>query len=119
MLRRSARGYINRIDVPVPIDIQEWLLTTPEVAPALHRPVTGYFMQLQIPFDRGATCVVSQAVERVQEGIAGLIFDIDVGQVHEFPVDTDQMWRGLAGLRAIKNEVFFKSITMKTKRLFQ
>lgn len=111
--------YINRIDVPFPIHIQEWLLTGPEVSPALGKDVSDFFMQLQFPYPKETVCVVSQAAERISDSRGGLIFDIDVGRAASFPVDTDEIWRGLRDLRAIKNEVFFKSITPKTKRLCQ
>lgn len=118
---KIAVRYINRIDVPMPVThLQDWLLTSPEVAPALGRPMSQFFMQITLPFpEKGANCVVSQAVERDREGFAGFIFDIDVTRAHEFAVEADTIWRCLGDLRAIKNEVFFKSITPKTKRLFE
>ncbi len=105
-------------------EIRDWVLTEPELAPAIGRPMNHFFMQMNVPFvGRDATCTITETVDydpaRVPSQHAGFIFDIDVSRVHDYPVATPEVWKALEDLRAIKNEVFFKSITPRTKRLFQ
>jgi uncharacterized protein (TIGR04255 family) len=124
-IHRIAVRYVNRIDLPMPVsEIRDWVLTEPELAPAIGRPMNHFFMQMNVPFvGRDATCTITETVDydpaRVPSQHAGFIFDIDVSRVHDYPVATPEVWKALEDLRAIKNEVFFKSITPRTKRLFQ
>ena len=48
-----------------------------------------------------------------------LIFDIDVWKLTNYKSDDEEMWKEFEKLRKFKNDVFFNSITEKTKELFK
>ncbi|MDB5072548.1 MAG: hypothetical protein JWM87_3659 [Candidatus Eremiobacteraeota bacterium] len=123
-IARIAVRNINRIELPTsPFDFNEYILTTPEVAPALPQALSAYSMRLMIP-DNAST---SQAiVTQIFEGVADaghdalpLIFDIDAFQVVELDARSDEAWEIVQQLRNFKNRIFFGSITDKLRRQFE
>ena len=119
---RIALRYINRIEIPLPLsDFKEYILTVPEVAPALPQALAHFFMRLVIPKpDIGATAIINQTM-----GIPGVgeklpfIFDIDVVKETDYLGNEEEMWREFENLRIFKNEIFFKSITATAEELFK
>jgi uncharacterized protein (TIGR04255 family) len=120
-ITRVALRYINRIEVPVSArDFKEYLLTTPEIAPGLSQGLAGFFMRIVIPLDSfGCTAIVTETMEEPKSGRLPLILDIDVFVEEALAPDAEEVWQVLETLRAAKNEVFFKSITPRTRELFR
>jgi uncharacterized protein (TIGR04255 family) len=123
-ITRLALRYINRIEIPLPMrDFKDYILTTPEIAPGLPQGMAHFFMRLVIPEEKmKATAIVTQTMEPVADKgtVLPVIFDIDVFRVVQFSnEEIDEAWRVLEGLRDLKNEIFFKSITPKAMELFQ
>jgi len=120
---RVALRYINRIEIPLPIkDFKEYILTTPEIAPDLPQGLESFFMRMVIPDSKAqAVAIITETVEPIDESSKRipLIFDIDVFRMAAFSVQDNSMWETFESLHVLKNEVFFKSITPKTKALFQ
>jgi len=119
-ITRIALRYINRIEIPLPIrDFKEYIRTTPEVARDLPQGLAHFFMRLVIPYNEiSATVVVTETMEDVTDrGMLALILDIDASKEVNYAPDAEQAWRDFRKLRRLKNEVFFMSITDKTKEL--
>lgn len=119
-ITRIALRYINRIEIPLPLkDFKEYILTTPEIAPRLPQGLDHFFMRLVIPYSAiNAMVVVTETMERVTEsGTLPLILDIDASKEVDCTPIAEQVWRDFQKLRHLKNEVFFASITDKTKEL--
>ncbi len=119
---RIAVRYINRIDVPLPLkDFKEYILTTPEIAPNLPQALSQFFMRLVIPNpDIQATAVIIETMENpVDNKRLPLILDIDVWRETAYENNQSKMWDDFEELRAFKNDIFFNSITEKTKELFR
>ena len=121
VVSRVALRYINRIEVPLPMkDFREYILTTPEIAPKLPQGLAGFFMRLVIPDERSrAVAIITLTMEDPQEQVLPLIFDIDVFREAPFDVHGEEMWEALGQLRDYKNEIFFNSVTDKTRELFK
>ena len=121
-ITRIALRYINRIEIPLPIkDFKEYILTIPEIAPHLPQGIARLFMQISIPnHEIQATAIVTEAMES-SAGIQKLpfILDIDVFQETLSSADEPEIWERFKKLRVFKNDIFFKSITEKTKELFK
>ncbi|MHB8846286.1 MAG: TIGR04255 family protein [Nitrospirota bacterium] len=120
-ITRLALRYINRIDLPVPFNtFKDYILTLPEVAPELPQALAGFFMQLTIPnSEKEATAVVNETIENVTGSQKlPLIFDIDVFREVSFMNNRADIWPIFDQLRDFKNDIFFSSITEKTKELF-
>jgi len=122
-ITRLATRYINRIEIPEsPVDFKEYLLTTPEIAPQLPQMLSEFFMRLVMPQpDEKTYAIITQTIDAIRESelITPYIFDIDVFQLGEWQPESEEIWEVLEKLRVVKNEIFFKSITDKTKGLFQ
>jgi uncharacterized protein (TIGR04255 family) len=101
-------------------DFREYILTTPEIAPKVPQGLAGFFMRLVIPDEKSRSiAIVTQTMEDTQEQVLPLIFDIDVFREGAFAANGAEMWEVLEQLREYKNEIFFNSITEKTKELFK
>ncbi len=124
---RIALRYINRIEIPLPLKgFEEYILTLPQIAPDLPQAVARFFMQIVIPnAEIEANAIISLAIEKATEQKLSLIFDIDVSRdavYADLPAQAgnkEEIWNDFEKLRSFKNEVFFKSITDKTKELFK
>jgi len=121
IVSRVALRYINRIEVPLPMkDFREFILTTPEIAPKVPQGLAGFFMRLVIPDEKSKSiAIVTQTMEDPNERVLPLIFDIDAFQEAPLDVHGKEMWEALEQLREYKNEIFFNSITDRTRELFK
>ena len=122
---RLGLRYINRIRIPMnggAIDFKDYLLTTPEIAPDVPQELAGFFMHLVIPSaDRASFANLIQMMEPTVPGTdtLSLIFDIDVFKMEMFEPRSETLWQAFGTLRDFKNQIFYGSITDKTRGLFQ
>ncbi len=121
MVSRVALRYINRMEIPLPMkDFRDYVLTTPEIAPKVPQGLAGFFMRLVIPDEKSRSiAIITQTMEDPGERVLPLIFDIDVFQEAAFEAEGEEMWKVFEHLRGYKNEIFFNSITERTKDLFK
>ena len=120
---RVALRYINRIEIPIPMrDFKDYILTTPEIAPDLPQGLGSFFMRLVIQDPNAqAVAIVTETMEPIDESRnrLPLIFDIDVFRMAAFNIQDNAMWEAFEYLHDLKNDIFFRSITLKAKELFQ
>lgn len=119
---RIALRYINRIEIPFPFDdFSEYILTNPQIAPELPQSLSHFLMRIEIPNNEiGAIAIITQTMQKPTESQKlPLIFDIDVIKTGNYSGKESEMWKDFNLLRQFKNEIFFKSITEKTKELFK
>jgi uncharacterized protein (TIGR04255 family) len=122
-ITRLALRYINRIELPLPMrDFKDYILTVPEIAPNLPQGLADFFMQLIIPIPTmNAIAIVTETVDVPQNlsSVLPLIFDIDVFREAVFDLNSAEVWDTFEQLRELKNDIFFQSITERTKELFR
>lgn len=119
---RVAVRYINRIEIPLPLDdINEYLRTGPEVSSDLPQALEGFFMRLKIPLDDiKCLCLLNEAIiEPVTPTSVSVALDIDVFRTEEVPQGDEDLWELLEKLRNRKNEIFEACITDKARELFE
>jgi uncharacterized protein (TIGR04255 family) len=119
---RIAVRYINRLLLRVPVELADFVRTSPTIAPDLPQVMTGVFMQVVLPFPkRAVACVVTQALDPrpLPENEVAYIFDIDAFRETTEPPGDPHLWDVLEELRAVKNEVFFKSMTERALEMFR
>lgn len=119
---RCALRYINRLELPVLVDMAANLQTRPEVAPELPQLVEDFFMRVVVPFSDSRKASITQASEPLLEPESttrGLILDIDAFSTRSFDVGDDAIWQEFDELRTIKNRCFFKSVNETMWRAFQ
>jgi uncharacterized protein (TIGR04255 family) len=119
---RLATRYINSIEIPhKAFDYDDYLTSAPRVPPNLPPLLVHFFTRLVVPFPaEGATAFIVQTpLEKADPVNSTLILDIDVfKEVALLPGDAkiDEIF---AILRAVKNAIFFNSVTEKAKELFR
>jgi uncharacterized protein (TIGR04255 family) len=120
-ITRIALRYINRIEIPLPMkEFEEYILTFPQIAPKLPQGIANFIMQLVIPnAEIEASAMITLAMEEIKDKNLPLIFDIDVSRNSVYVDDKEKIWSDFENLRVFKNEIFFNSITDKTKELFE
>ena len=121
-IARISVRYINRIEIPLHLkDFTEYILTHLQIAPNLPQAISQFFIRFEIPnAEIPATAIIIQTIEKpTDQNRLPLIFDIDVLRENEYPVDSSEVWTDFEKLHVFKNEIFFQSITDKTKELFR
>lgn len=121
-IQRLAVRYINRLDLPLPLeDFKDYLQTVPEISSALPQGLSNFFLQLEIPQeDLQGTLVLNEALIPPASGdVVSVVLDIDLFCLVDFSCYDDTLWDLLEKLRVRKNEVFESCITDKTRRLLE
>jgi uncharacterized protein (TIGR04255 family) len=113
--------YINRIDIPLPLnDFKDYLRTVPEVSPDLPQGLSGYLMQLVMPLEDKAIAVITETlIPPPSPNFISIVLDIDVSVPDIMPSDSNVIWETLEKLRGKKNLVFNACLTAKAKELFK
>jgi uncharacterized protein (TIGR04255 family) len=118
---RIALRYINRIELPLPFrEFGDYIKTQPVISPELPQALQMFFMRLEIPdAGRGFLGIVTETIgpQPTDAQRLPLIFDIDVIREATFDPASPLVWETLEQLRDFKNELFFGSITDRTKEL--
>lgn len=120
-VRRVAVRYINEISIELPMSDFGDYLTSPPVIPAgLPQALASFLMRIVIPNPaNGATAVFTQSLQAPSEFHAPIILDIDVFKDIELSIIDGEYWNELDILRDFKNEIFFRSITDRTKDIYK
>jgi len=118
-IRRVSVRYVNRLELPPQGELKDYLLTAPDIAPGLPQLLSGYAMQVSLPWTDGATeVVVRQAmISPPRPNIAAILLDIEAGQTANRAYDEESLFRTIEDLHAIENEVFERCITNRTREL--
>jgi uncharacterized protein (TIGR04255 family) len=121
-ITRVAVRYINRLDLPLPMeDLKAYLRTVPEVSPDLPQGLDSYLMQLAIPQeDINASLLLNEALLPPSDpSTASVLLDIDLFRELAAPIEDEELWRLLDQFRDRKNKVFEDCITERTRELFR
>ena len=121
IIKRVALRYINRLELPPSMhDFSEYLASPPTVPKGLPQKLASFLNRFIIPFeDIDAFAIITQSFESIERDVVPIILDIDVFREGEFELNKGDAWELLEKFRNIKNDVFFESITEKTKELYQ
>ncbi|MHB1423330.1 MAG: TIGR04255 family protein [Gemmataceae bacterium] len=119
---RVALRYINRLELPLPVEeIKHYLRTCPEVSPDLPQGLTDFSMQLNIPQPNiKSTLLLREWVVRPAEvGVGSVFLDIDLFRTDELPLNEAELWAFFERLRDRKNEIFEACITDRMREVIQ
>ena len=122
VITRIAVRYINRIDMPIPLDdFNRYLRTYPEVSKDMSQGLSTFFMTFDSPqLDIGAMLKLNMAmVPPPNENVASVMLDIDLFKQIDVPQTDDAIWGDFEHLAKRKNKVFEACITEDTRRLFR
>lgn len=119
-IKRAAVRYINQFELPLPFDdFREFVLTVPEIAPALPQALSNFIMRIEIPQEdiQGMLLLTETLVPLEKEDALGFILDIDLFRDQDVPQEEEALWTLFERLRRRKNEVFEACITNRTREL--
>jgi len=123
MVTRVGLGYINRLEVPLPIlELSEYLTAPPTVPLTLPQSMIAFLSRVAIEeLSLEALAIITQAADSLRPGstVAPIVLDINVTKDVQFSVDSAAVWETLDQLRGFKNQIFFDSVTEKTLELYQ
>ncbi len=117
---RIAVRYINQYQAPKSTKgLREWLTCPSEVPKGLRKNFTSSFSRQQIPDPKfGGTILLTQMVDLQDDQVWQIVVDIDVFKLKQFDASEQELWNELSSLRAVKNQVFFTTVTAKSIGLF-
>lgn len=118
---RIAVRYINQLEVTSPVNLGEYLQKPPQISFEREFTPQSLFSRAVASNPDKITSVVAQALEKSNGAlVAKVLLDIDVfKQVDLMQADDPSIWEILELLRAIKNDIFFSSVTQKTLEMCQ
>lgn len=118
---RVAVRYINRLELPLPIqDLSRYLTAPPEVPEGLPQTMSGFLTRVVIQEpDTSLAANITQSLEGGEGQYVTIILDIDVYKTEQFEVRDERIERTFKQLRNLKNRIFFSSITEETMGLFE
>lgn len=123
LVTRIAVRYINRLELPLPIDdFTAYLRNVPDVSPDLPQGLSGFVLQLKIPqpdLPDGMLILNQGLLDSADPRVAAVLLDVDLFHATQFKPDSDAMWDALEVLHRRKNDVFEASITDKTRELIR
>lgn len=122
-ITRIGLRYINRIEIPLPIDdFGDYVLTKLDIAPGLPSAVSAMAIHAVVrDSTSGAGVIINEAIDQSTTSSTHLplIFDIDAFKEVDLDPDSVELWKDVGTLRKLKDEFFFKSFTDKAKELFR
>ena len=125
-ITRIATRFINQIEIPGPlIDFDDYLTAAPIIPKALPQAYSSFLTRMAIPDESNQVMIIiTQAFQQgVNTKLIPVVIDIDVFMEKLFENQGgswDTMaWDKLDSLRAIKNRVFFESITETTAGMLE
>lgn len=119
---RLATRYINRLQLPIGAGPEVYLSAPPVIPAPAPSAIQGFLSRVQT-FDPGqrASAIITQAMEPGVASVgASLLLDIDAFQLVTLaPGDPQKIELVVGGLRALKNIIFFASITEAAAENYQ
>ena len=120
---RLAARYINSIEIPSKsFDYDDYFTAAPKIPRGLPQILQHFFTRLVIPFpEQGVVAIIIQTPSDKQDPVnTAILLDIDVfAEVMNLSAEDARIHEIFGNLRKIKNDIFFNSITEKTKELFR
>lgn len=120
---RLALRYINRIEIPRPVDsLEDYLLIGPAIPKGMLQAPSGFFLRLALSDPHSqSSAIVTETIDEVASTpkLLSIILDIDVSRPVNLAGSGTELSKSLAPLRSYKNLVFSSSITERCKELFR
>ena len=115
-LVRLGVRYINRLRLPLPVDV-EMYLSCPPAVPEMLPPAIKSFLTRTLFYDAeaGNSVTITQASEpSIDQNQLVILLDVDAFRGIDIDPDDSQIIPMLESLRELKNRAFFGSITERT-----
>jgi uncharacterized protein (TIGR04255 family) len=119
-VNRLGLRYVNRLVLPAPVELKDYVRTFPEISPELPQLLSGYVMQVSIPQPDPVKTVLimRQALGPSPAPNAALVvLDNDLVSVGHFAAEGQAIWDTFEHLHERQNEVFEGTITDATREI--
>jgi|SRR5579871_2060866 len=118
-----AVRYINQLsfDLPLQNGFEEFLKLTPAIPDGISKNVNNFFIQLNVPnSDNTLTGVITETFSLTPDKkVVQVLLDISVVKIQNLICNSEEMWSSFVSVRQFKNDLFFHSITDKTKSKYE
>lgn len=120
-ITRVALRYINKLNIPMPIEsLKDYLTEPPTVPKELPQGMSSFWSRIVICEPSiNANAIITQAFEQTINNIAPITLDIDVNVHQPEGLKESDAWETIERLRDFKNKIFFNSITEKLKEMYK
>lgn len=121
---RIGVRFINRIDIPTldeKINLDDYFNLQPR-SDAFQATLAGFLVQVRFPTYRPnwiAGITTTPLQPSPVPGSSSIILDIDISRETDIPMHPDKLWPIVDEARTIKNDLFERALTEKTKALFR
>jgi uncharacterized protein (TIGR04255 family) len=122
LITRLATRYINRMDLPLPMDdFNQYLTAPPTIPESLPQDVSHFLSRLTLHDPKlDLVAHVTQALEKsLKPDHIAILLDIDVFKQMDLGFPESDIWPTFEKLHDFKNRIFFDNIQEKTARLFE
>lgn len=124
-IERIGVRFINRIDVPITDDdsiaVPDYLNFCPNAAPITHEAMLNFLLRVTVPtYDSQWTANITTTTLGSTQipKHHSLLLDIDIFRTADIPIRDDVLWPMIDTARLIKNDLFERCITDRTRKLF-
>jgi uncharacterized protein (TIGR04255 family) len=118
---RVAVRYINRLRLPVPVDLGQYLEAPPVLPPPIPQTIREFLTRVVVNSrERNLSAILIQALEaQLDPAMIQLLLDIDAFRELAVPPEDPSLTEIFEQLRALKNEIFFASVTERTVEMYE
>lgn len=119
--KRLAVRYINRLRVPGRADLREYIEAPPVLLPPIPSEIREFLTRVVVVDSvRNASAILIQALEpSLDPSTTQILIDIDAFREVALPSEDSSLPEIFEKLRALKNDIFFASLTEKTVRMYE
>lgn len=121
-IKRVAVRFINVIKIPeMHFELADYFNNPPQPPDKLPQNLVEFLSRLRVKYEENFFAIIILALQMPAEpNVASILLDIDVCTEVPFSADNEEQLKNIfERLRHIKNDVFEKSITSKTKELLK
>jgi uncharacterized protein (TIGR04255 family) len=119
LIRLGVR-YVNRLRLALPVDLSRYL-TSPPPAPEVLPSIRGFLtrMILQEPASGNSITITQASGPSTDQHHIIVLLDVDAFREVDIVPTDDEVIPILQGLRQLKNQAFFGSITEQTAEMYE
>ena len=118
-ISRVAVRYINRLRLPGPAELRQYLAAPPVLPPPIPQAVREFLTRVVVDDDNNASAILIQALEAsLDPGTVPLLLDIDAFREVSLPLEDPSVAGIFEQLRRLKNDIFFASIIERTVEMY-
>jgi uncharacterized protein (TIGR04255 family) len=119
-ISRVAVRYINRLRLPGPAELSQYLEAPPVLPPPIPQAVREFLTRVVVDDGNDASAILIQALEAsLDPSTVPLLLDIDAFREVSLPPDDPSVAGIFEQLRRLKNDIFFASVTERTVEMYE